>query len=40
MNPHHPPLTASKTLHYPLPVDRHVKPRFKITLNKDYLIYI
>ncbi|KAM3135736.1 hypothetical protein pb186bvf_012133 [Paramecium bursaria] len=27
MNPHHPPLTASKTLHYPLPVDRHVKPR-------------
>ncbi|CAD8126752.1 unnamed protein product [Paramecium sonneborni] len=27
LGPHHPPLPAAKTLHYPLPNDRHLKPK-------------
>lgn len=30
MGPHHPPLPAAKTLHYPLPNDRHLKPKYRI----------
>lgn len=30
LGPHHPPLPAAKTLHYPLPADRHIKPKYCI----------
>ena len=27
MEPHNPPIPAAKALHYPLPADRHYKPK-------------
>lgn len=35
MGPHHPPLPAAKTLHYPLPNDRHLKPKYVILCILD-----